>query len=38
MCLCFKLILEVLDAPNPSSEDETIEKENHFVYRYCMQN
>ncbi|XP_043663876.1 uncharacterized protein LOC122627111 isoform X1 [Vespula pensylvanica] len=33
MCLCFKLILEVLDAPNPSSEDETIEKENHFVYR-----
>ncbi|XP_047371430.1 uncharacterized protein LOC124957923 isoform X2 [Vespa velutina] len=33
MCLCFKLILEVLDSPNPSSEDETIEKENHFVYR-----
>ncbi|KAI4475484.1 hypothetical protein M0804_014267 [Polistes exclamans] len=31
--LCFKLILEVLEAPNPSPEDETIEKENHFVYR-----
>lgn len=38
MCLCFKLILEVLDAPNPSPEDETIEKENHFVYRYRMEN
>ncbi|XP_015174876.1 PREDICTED: uncharacterized protein LOC107065558 [Polistes dominula] len=31
--LCFKLIIEVLEAPNPSPEDETMEKENHFVYR-----
>ncbi|XP_043497285.1 serendipity locus protein alpha-like isoform X2 [Polistes fuscatus] len=31
--ICFKSILEVLEAPNPSPEDETMEKENHFVYR-----
>ncbi|KAK2588705.1 hypothetical protein KPH14_001595 [Odynerus spinipes] len=33
MCLCFKLILDVLDASNPSPEEESLEKENHFVYR-----
>lgn len=33
MCLCFKLILNVLDASSLSPEEESLEKENHFVYR-----
>ncbi|XP_066595629.1 catenin alpha-like isoform X2 [Prorops nasuta] len=33
MCLCFQMMLEILNASNPKREDETFEEENHFVYR-----
>ncbi|XP_033215623.1 uncharacterized protein LOC117172011 [Belonocnema kinseyi] len=33
LCWCFKAIIEILDASNPSPEEEFFEKENHFVYR-----
>ncbi|XP_051160457.1 uncharacterized protein LOC127281010 isoform X2 [Leptopilina boulardi] len=33
LCYCFKMIIEILDSPNPLPEDEVSEKENHFVYR-----
>ncbi|OXU30524.1 hypothetical protein TSAR_007327 [Trichomalopsis sarcophagae] len=33
LCLCFESIIGILDAPNPSEEDEHFELENNFVYR-----
>ncbi|XP_046425922.1 uncharacterized protein LOC124182544 isoform X1 [Neodiprion fabricii] len=33
MSWCFKMLVNVLDAPNPTAEEENFEKENHFVYR-----
>ncbi|XP_043464871.1 uncharacterized protein LOC122500158 [Leptopilina heterotoma] len=33
LCYCFKMIIEILDSPNPLPEEEVSEKENHFVYR-----
>lgn len=33
MSWCFKMLVEVIDAPHPSPEEENFEKENHFVYR-----
>ncbi|XP_078039263.1 spitting Image [Augochlora pura] len=33
VCFCLKMILEILDAPDPLPEDEILESENHFVYR-----
>ncbi|XP_012254035.2 uncharacterized protein LOC105684901 isoform X2 [Athalia rosae] len=33
MSWCFKMLLEVIDAPHPSTEVENLERENHFVYR-----
>ncbi|CAL1679676.1 unnamed protein product [Lasius platythorax] len=33
MCTCCEMILNLLNGSNPSLEEETFEKENHFVYR-----
>ncbi|XP_054004273.1 uncharacterized protein LOC128890089 isoform X1 [Hylaeus anthracinus] len=33
LCFCLKMIIEVLDVPDPLPEDEISERENHFVYR-----
>nr|XP_033342722.1 serendipity locus protein alpha isoform X1 [Megalopta genalis] len=33
ICFCLKMVLEILDAPDPLPEDEILESENHFVYR-----
>ncbi|XP_076677393.1 spitting Image [Andrena cerasifolii] len=33
LCFCLKMIIDVLDVPDPLPEDEITETENHFVYR-----
>ncbi|XP_017889894.1 uncharacterized protein LOC108630862 isoform X1 [Ceratina calcarata] len=33
LCLCLRMIIEIMDASAPLPEDETSERENHFVYR-----
>ncbi|XP_011880589.1 PREDICTED: uncharacterized protein LOC105569054 [Vollenhovia emeryi] len=33
ICTCCEMILNLLNGPNPSSEQETGDRENHFVYR-----
>ncbi|XP_031847326.1 spitting Image isoform X2 [Nomia melanderi] len=33
ICFCLKMIIGILDTPDPLPEDEILEKENHFVYR-----
>ncbi|XP_043265845.1 uncharacterized protein LOC122405283 [Colletes gigas] len=33
LCFCLKMIIEILDEPDPLPEDEISERENHFVYR-----
>ncbi|XP_076164701.1 spitting Image [Ptiloglossa arizonensis] len=33
LCFCLKMIIEILDVPDPLPEDEISERENHFVYR-----
>lgn len=33
LCFCLKMLMEILDIPDPLPEDEISEKENHFVYR-----
>ncbi|CAL7938357.1 unnamed protein product [Xylocopa violacea] len=33
LCFCLKMIIEILDMSDPLLEDETSERENHFVYR-----
>ncbi|XP_023245224.1 serendipity locus protein alpha-like [Copidosoma floridanum] len=33
MCFCFEAIINVLETPLPSVEDERLEEENNFVYR-----
>ncbi|XP_076758410.1 spitting Image isoform X2 [Xylocopa sonorina] len=33
LCFCLKMIIEILDMSDPLLDDETSERENHFVYR-----
>ncbi|XP_034179709.2 spitting Image [Osmia lignaria lignaria] len=33
LCFCLKMLMEILDIPDPLPEDEISERENHFVYR-----
>ncbi|XP_076241354.1 spitting Image isoform X2 [Calliopsis andreniformis] len=33
LCFCLKMIIDILDVPDPLPEDEISEREDHFVYR-----
>ncbi|XP_034937784.1 serendipity locus protein alpha [Chelonus insularis] len=33
ICQCLKMIIDVIEAPNPTEDEEILEKEEHFVFK-----